>query len=516
MSLSLYSKKEPSKVRRRTISRSSSRRSQADSAQSKQAERGASSASDPALDEHPKQRGSSDLDILGVDIMDDQGWDTDLEREDTPPPFDHSGKTAYLEECRRLGVIPTSYFLRHMQDQQLCMKHHGLGATGMRAMTPVLMVNNTILSLDLTDNWLGYEGGLAVCDMLRENCFITDLNLSDNQLKNTAAHLCHIFLQNDTLRRVKLAGNGFDDRSAEHFAEFIANPSHIEYLDLSRNNLCEAAGLCLGPAISENVNITELDLSWNHLRRKGAMAVAAGVKTNVFLKKINLSWNGFGLEGATALSGALKDNSVLEELNITNNRISTEGAVVIGKGLSVNETLHILKMGKNPMQSAGCWGICAAILRNPNCVLRELDFSDILVNQDFEAILQQVKEHLPQLHVTHGDTTAPLKPRKRVHPMVKLMVYIEKNNLRLIDFFNKFDKEGTMSISGEHFRQGLKDAGIPLKDDDIDLLLEELDKDGDGEINYSELVIGHTDFQEREKEERKLRTIVTSVRPVTS
>ena len=35
--------------------------------------------------------------------------------------------------------------------------------------------NTTILTLDLSDNWLGYEGGLAVCDMLKENCFITDL-----------------------------------------------------------------------------------------------------------------------------------------------------------------------------------------------------------------------------------------------------------------------------------------------------------------------------------------------------
>ena len=52
----------------------------------------------------------------------------------------------------------------------------------------------------------------------------------------------------------------------------------MEYLDLSHNNLCEAAGMQLGPAISDNASIKELDLSWNHLRRKGAMAVAAGVK----------------------------------------------------------------------------------------------------------------------------------------------------------------------------------------------------------------------------------------------
>lgn len=30
------------------------------------------------------------------------------------------------------------------------------------------------------------------------------------------------------------------------------------------------------------------------------------------------------------------------------------------------------------MQTAGCYGICAAILRNPNCALKELDFKVFL------------------------------------------------------------------------------------------------------------------------------------------
>lgn len=38
-----------------------------------------------------------------------------------------------------------------------------------------LQSNTSILSLDLSDNWLGYHGGLAVCDMLKENCFISEL-----------------------------------------------------------------------------------------------------------------------------------------------------------------------------------------------------------------------------------------------------------------------------------------------------------------------------------------------------
>ena len=60
---------------------------------------------------------------------------------DAPAPFDHSGKTAYVEACKRLGVIPASYFLRHMHDKRLDMKHHGLAAPGMKAIAMVLMVS---------------------------------------------------------------------------------------------------------------------------------------------------------------------------------------------------------------------------------------------------------------------------------------------------------------------------------------------------------------------------------------
>lgn len=40
--------------------------------------------------------------------------------------------------------------------------------------------------------------------------------------------------------------------------------------------------------------------------------------------------------------------------------------------------------------------------------------------------------------------------------MVKLRNYIEKNNLRLVDFFNKFDKDHSMSVTREEFTEGLE------------------------------------------------------------
>ena len=46
--------------------------------------------------------------------------------------------------------------------------------------------------------------------------------------------------------------------------------------------------------------------------------------------------------------------------------------------LLLNDLLFViicLQIGKNPMQSAGCYAICAAITRNPNSAMEELDFT---------------------------------------------------------------------------------------------------------------------------------------------
>lgn len=56
----------------------------------------------------------------------------------------------------------------------------------------------------------------------------------------------------------------------------------------------------------------------------------------------------------------------------------------------------------------------------------------------------------------HGGMEPPKKPKAPVHPMVKLANYIQKNNLRLVDFFNKFDKDGSMSVTYEEFEQGIE------------------------------------------------------------
>ena len=49
--------------------------------------------------------------------------------------------TIYLEACTECKIIPASYFLRHLNNANLDMRHHGLGAEGMKPLATALVVS---------------------------------------------------------------------------------------------------------------------------------------------------------------------------------------------------------------------------------------------------------------------------------------------------------------------------------------------------------------------------------------
>ena len=56
------------------------------------------------------------------------------------PDHDPTGRTEYLQICERLGVVPVSYFAKHITDPLIRMRYHGLGGRGARAIAKCLKV----------------------------------------------------------------------------------------------------------------------------------------------------------------------------------------------------------------------------------------------------------------------------------------------------------------------------------------------------------------------------------------
>jgi hypothetical protein len=134
--------------------------------------------------------------LVTIDI----DYDTDIEQ-DEELARDYSCKGLYLDQCHRHGIIPSKYFLKHMNDDILNIRHCGLKPINVKVMIPALKMNTTITRLDLRDNGLGSRGALYVSQVIKDNEYMIELNLADNNIGLQGRHeYCRLLIFIECLR----------------------------------------------------------------------------------------------------------------------------------------------------------------------------------------------------------------------------------------------------------------------------------------------------------------------------
>ncbi|KAK3094145.1 hypothetical protein FSP39_024708 [Pinctada imbricata] len=438
-----------------------------------------------------------------VDLYNASDYDTDLEDAKEPEkilfidPYqnENTGKSVYLRKCDELGVTPATYFLKHMDDTHLVMKFHGLGPMGMRAMSGQLEINTVTEKIDLEGNFILSEGALYLTKVLRENVYVTELILCDNKIGNAGAKaLCELLAENKTIIHLNLAGNDIEDQAASSFYEMLSRNGDIKTLILRHNLFEDGGAYWFSESMNENVTLETLDISFNRFTTKGCTLIASALKENVGLKYMNCSMNGFGVDGAKALGDSLKENKYLLDLNISYCRIPHEGAPFIAEGLQVNDTLHRLQIGSNPIQEDGGFQILEGVDKATQSVLRTLDFGNLMVRKKFQELHFKLHDERG-LEVIYGDVLLDVV-RTRLHggfdpyshfmndPMTKLKNYVEKAGYRMVDLLKSFDRDQSFTISLDELKTGIRRCNIDLTDPQIVQLMNQLDKDGNGEIDF--------------------------------
>uniref|UniRef100_A0A2I4CZ82 Leucine-rich repeat-containing protein 74A n=1 Tax=Austrofundulus limnaeus TaxID=52670 RepID=A0A2I4CZ82_AUSLI len=440
----------------------------------------------------------------------------------------------YMQACKLVGVVPVLYFIRNLSSPTMTLTHDGLGPLGCKALAIALVSDMHINTLELADNHIQAEGVKYLLELLRANFTIQHLNLSNNHLKSEGAeHVAKMLLDNISLKSIKLSGNGFTDDDAKYFADSLSANSRIKELDLSHNKFCGRGGEHLGQLLASNDGLEVLDLSWNHLRMKGAVAFSAGLKVNTVVKHLDLSWNGFGNEGALAMGEALKFNNSLVHLNLNNNCITNEGVSMLCRGLEYNETLRVLLLAYNSLTVEGALALVNMVKNTPKTALEEINICNVLVNENFVDLLEVTYLEHPGLDVQYGGVGGFIakKPPKRVDPMKIIQDYLDSRKLRLWDFFRNIDKDGTMQVPVTDFRRAVQQSTIPLSGFQIEELIQRLDRDRTGIVDYRGLAdtrkqmmrdhrrqlkkVESRQRKEKQKSDRILKTFQSAVEAVT-
>ncbi|XP_036061349.1 leucine-rich repeat-containing protein 74A [Onychomys torridus] len=418
--------------------------------------------------------------------------ETDLEIEDTEKFFTIGQKELYLEACKLVGVVPASYFIRNMEESCMNLNHHGLGPKGTKAIAITLVSNTTILKLELEDNYIMDEGILSLMEMLQENYYLQELNVSDNDLGIDGARIISDFLQenNSSLWKLKLSGNNFKEEAAALLCQALSSNYRIRSLNLSHNQFSDVGGEYLGQMLALNVGLQSLNLSWNHFHTRAALALCNGLRSNVTLKKLDVSMNGFGNEGAQALADVLRLNSCLVYIDVSGNGITNEGASRISKGLEVNESLQVMKLFLNPMSMEGAVYLILSIKRNTKSKMEELDISNVLVTEQFVRVLDGVCSIHPQLDVIYKGLQG-LSSKKTTslwtNPMKLIQNYTDQQKISIVEFFKNLNPSRSMTMPVGEFRKAMiQQNKVPINRYQVRELIKKLNEKN-GVVDFSSL-----------------------------
>lgn len=166
------------------------------------------------------------------------------------------------------------------------------------------------------------------------------------------------------------------------------------------------------------------------------------------------------------------------------------------------------RIGLNPIRNLGAQNILQATKDNSDSALEKLHLNNVVIDLDTQEIVRQILQARPNFKIictlsslagNNSDLESAMfsaKSKKTVKDFINIMMdYVRARNLRLIDLFNQFDKDKSMSVDRDEFYHGLRSIGIPLNDQQLTLMIDFLDDDGNGEIDYGEFTFIREEYE---------------------
>ena len=189
-----------------------------------------------------------------------------------------------------------------------------------------LRTNQTVRTLDLSNNALGNQGVKYFAESIKHNTFLAHIILWGNSIGDQGCYyLADSLRYNNTLKSIQLGHNRITSDGACALLEALQNNVGLEGLFLEGNQLDEACDGSFCPFLSQNKKLVRLNLRHNKLGPLVGKDIALGLEHNRTLEALYLENNNLGDEGAFALANSMETNETLRSCHTNKNRMSKEG-----------------------------------------------------------------------------------------------------------------------------------------------------------------------------------------------
>ena len=269
---------------------------------------------------------------------------------------DKAAKRRDLMRMELVESIPTENAKKEAQDadefrfslENLILQNNYL-STGGKTLGKVLMIAQSLITLNLEQCSLGADAGETMGIALEGNVNLKVLNLKRNHLgKEGCRLLCEGLKANSCLENLDLSGNGIGTTGARAIARVLEEPGCVlKNLNLF-GNFIDVPGIDeISKALKkrgETGKLVEIDLGMNRIRDRGAKLFGEAVRTMKTLTKIGLKLNFIKGTGIRAfVEDVVASNNKIEFISISGNGIDDESMVWLSKRLATKSINFDLK-----------------------------------------------------------------------------------------------------------------------------------------------------------------------------
>lgn len=230
--------------------------------------------------------------------------------------------------------------------------------------------------LDLSSNRITSKGCSKLLQSLKQNEFLTHLNLEDNPNigNNDLEEMTMFFKNNEVLQYLNMANCGLEEYHIKDMVE-----------GLHANNL---NNFKVG-----NQTVSTLVLSHNHIKTKGVKHLCTLIEndSNKGIKVLELASNMISDEGGVAIASALATNSSVNKINLKDNILKEGTGMELCEAMKTNKTILKLNLDKNSIKCSYLDEIKSRLTENQELVKQKL------LPEAYDEMVEQLKKEEEQL-----------------------------------------------------------------------------------------------------------------------
>ncbi|KAF3701563.1 Protein phosphatase 1 regulatory subunit 37 Leucine-rich repeat-containing protein 68 [Channa argus] len=251
---------------------------------------------------------------------------------------DRMGERLDHRSCEALEVVLKSLHFDFINLQAAQLEENGASS-----LLDMILYYESTTHLDISDN---SSMGTSV-GALKTNKALQELHLSSNLLNSyqDALQLGDLLRYNNTLKTLELSNNALADAGLEELCDGLRwQTTGLKVLLLKNNHITAKGMVHLAKTLPVLKVLQVLDLGENLLGNEGIQVIREPLMVNCSVLQLSLAQTNITCEGAVALAEFLAENHHIECLDLRKNEVKLGGLMALCLALRINRSLASLDL----------------------------------------------------------------------------------------------------------------------------------------------------------------------------